>query len=518
MIQRWWHWLLERPARRLGPALALVAAVAVVAAVLLPGGSSSPKRVSAGSTTSASSSTVAASTSTGSSTTSSTAASSMSSAAATVATTRPSSTAAPTTRPAPSYPWPQFGEGPGRSGVAAAGPSPAGAHLHWRTAVDGAVYAEPVSGNGLIVVATENDTVYALRSGDGTVAWQQHLGSPIPGSSLPCGDIDPSGITGTPAIDPATGTVYVVAFVQPQRHDLVALDLASGQLRWRRAIDPPGLSPSVEQERSALILASGRLYVPFGGLYGDCGAYKGAVVASALNGSGPVLAWIAPAQREAGVWAPGGGAVDPAGNLFVATGNGSSTDPAAYDGGNSVFRLTSDLQQADSFAPADWAALAASDTDLGSTSPLLVSNGEVFIAGKDGNGYLLNGQHLGGIGGQQFSAPACTGGAAFGGAAWANPVVVLDCSSGPVGLRIDRPGHFTGVWSATGGVGGSPSVAAGVAWVAQRSGHLVALDVGSGALRADLSLGDSVQGFPSPAVLPDLVVAPAGDAVAAFGD
>src|SRR5205807_4424068 len=124
-------------------------------------------------------------------------------------------------------------------------------------------------------------------------------------------------------------------------------------------------------------------------------------------------------------------------------------------GGNSVFRLTADLHQSDSFAPTDWAALAATDTDLGSISPQLVSSGQVFIAGKDGVGYLLDGQHLGGIGGQRYSAPVCGGGAAFGGSAWAAPVVVLDCSGGPVGIRIDRPTHFSVAWSARGGEGGA---------------------------------------------------------------
>jgi outer membrane protein assembly factor BamB len=375
-----------------------------------------------------------------------------------------------------------------------------------------------VEGDGLVVVATENDTVYALRDTDGSIAWQQHLGSPVSGRSLPCGDIDPSGITGTPALDMGTGAVYVVAFVLPQRHDLVAIDLVTGQVRWRRVIDPPGLSATVEQERSALTVANGRVYVPYGGLYGDCGDYRGAVVASRLDGTGALQAWIAPAQREAGVWAPGGAAVDGAGNLFLATGNGSSSNPAAYDGGNSVFRLTSDLQQADSFAPADWAALAASDTDLGSTAPLLISDGRVFIAGKDGNGYLLAAQHLGGIGGQEFSAPACVGGAAFGGSAWADPVVVLDCDGGPAAVRVDRPGHFVAAWSGSGGMGGAPSIATGVAWVVQRRGHLLALDVGSGAVRADIGLGATVPGFPSPAVGAGLVVVPAGQAVAAVGD
>ena len=183
-----------------------------------------------------------------------------------------------------------------------------------------------------------------------------------------------------------------------------------------------------------------------------------------------------------------------------------------------MFRLTPGLGQADSWAPANWAALAASDTDLGSTSPLLISNGEVFIAGKDGNGYLLSAQHLGGIGGQQFAANACPGGAAFGGSAWADPVVVVDCNNGPAAVRVDRPGHFLSAWSSTGGLGGSPSIASGVAWVVQRRGYLVGLDVASGAVRADIGLGAAVQGFPSAAILPDLVVAPAGHAVAAIGD
>jgi outer membrane protein assembly factor BamB len=514
-----WAWLTEQPARRLGPVAVGLLALAVLAATTLPEGSQG-HRVAVAPTTS----TTVQATSTEPTTTTVPSTTQSTTTAPPAATTRPATTAPPatttaTTRPQPpAASWPQFGQGSARTGASAAGPNPSGAHLRWRAGLDGPVYAEPLVTGGLVVAATENDTVYGLRPADGGVAWQQHLGGPIAGSSLPCGDIDPSGITGTPAVDPATSTLYVVAFVQPSRHDLIALDLASGRVRWRRAIDPPGLSADVEQQRGALTVANGRVYVPFGGLYGDCGNYKGAVVASALDGSGPVQAWIAPAAREAGIWAPGGAAVDGSGNLFVATGNGSSVDPAAYDGGNSVFRLTPDLRAGDSFAPANWAALSASDTDLGSIGPVLVSNNDVFIAGKDGTGYLLNSRHLGGIGGQLFAAPACAGGGAFGGAAWAAPMVVLDCNTGPIGVQVDGPAHFRVAWSAAGGIGGAPSVAAGVAWVVERSGHLVALDLASGAVRANLALGGQAQGFPSAALTPDMVIAPAGAAVAAFGD
>src|SRR5215467_6115289 len=68
--------------------------------------------------------------------------------------------------------------------------------------LDGRVYAEPLAFGGKIIVATENNSVYALNSLNGDILWRTHLGEPIPGNSLPCGNIDPSGITGTPVIDP----------------------------------------------------------------------------------------------------------------------------------------------------------------------------------------------------------------------------------------------------------------------------------------------------------------------------
>ena len=68
---------------------------------------------------------------------------------------------------------------------------------------------------GWVVVATENDTIYSLDSADGTIVWQTHLGEPVAGSSLPCGNVDLVGITGTPVIDAAASRIYAVGLVQP---------------------------------------------------------------------------------------------------------------------------------------------------------------------------------------------------------------------------------------------------------------------------------------------------------------
>jgi outer membrane protein assembly factor BamB len=84
------------------------------------------------------------------------------------------------------------------------------------------VYAQPLVVGDRVIIATENDTVYALNAADGTTVWKQHLGEPVSGSSLPCGNVDPVGITSTPAVDVDGGRIYAVGMVQPSHHVLLA--------------------------------------------------------------------------------------------------------------------------------------------------------------------------------------------------------------------------------------------------------------------------------------------------------
>lgn len=401
-----------------------------------------------------------------------------------------------------------------RTGVAPAGPSPTGVTRRWSSPkLDGIVYAQPLVIGDRVIAATEGGSVYALRLSDGGVIWRHHVADPVPGSALPCGNIDRTGITSTPFIDPATQTVYAIAFTQPFHHVLVALDVSTGAPRWQRDLDPPNLSPQVEQQRAGLTITGGRVYVGFGGLYGDCGPYKGAVVSSSLNGSGPLQSWVVPTRREGAVWAPSGPAVDANGDLWVATGNTVST--ATFDFGNTVVRLSPTLQVQDYFAPSDWAQLSATDGDLGSISPALLGNDLAFIAGKDGTGYLLRTSALGHIGGQVAKSRVCQQGA-YGGTAWSAPNLVVGCAEGPVGVQVSGD-RFHVTWTGSGGQGGAPAIAAGTAWIAQRGGHLVAVDVTSGKVRADVDIGTDLEGFPSPTLTPGLVLVPGSNAVLAYG-
>ena len=284
--------------------------------------------------------------------------------------------------------------------------------LSWKsTRLDGSIYAEPLILGGAVFVATEGDTASSLAAGTGVVLWQRHLGTPVPGGELPCGDINPSGVTGTPVIDASTQTLYVVAFVS-LHHVLFALDLRSGAVLSQQNVDPTspsGFDPSVEQQRGALTLANGMVYIPYGGLDGDCGQYHGWVVGVPINGTAATMvAYQVPTSMEGGIWAPSGASVDPAGNLYVATGNGASD--ATYDSGDSVIKLSPSLIPEGSFAPTDWAQLNRDDVDLGSVGPALLDGGSlVFQIGKGGTGYILHADELGGIGGQVYLGPGLWG-------------------------------------------------------------------------------------------------------------
>ena len=325
--------------------------------------------------------------------------------------------------------------------------------------LDGGIYAEPLAFAGDVFVATENDSVYALNAQTGSIVWRTNLGTPVSGGSLPCGDIDPSGITGTPVIDASTGTIYVVAFEVPANHYLVALSTSDGKVIFTRPADAPGADPKVQQQRAALSLSNGMVYWPFGGLDGDCGAYHGWVVGSKTDGTGAVMSYMVPTNREGGIWAVSGAVIDSSGNIFVATGNGDSS--TAFDHGDSVIKLSPSLQELGYFAPSNWAQLNRDDTDLGSVGPIALSDGSLFQAGKEGVGYLLNPASLGGIGGELYSASVCS--SVYGGMATSGSTVFVPCTDGLVAVSVSGS-SFSIAWKGPSFPAGPPIVTGNVVW------------------------------------------------------
>jgi outer membrane protein assembly factor BamB len=387
---------------------------------------------------------------------------------------------------------------------------------------DGQLYGEPLVTGGRVFVATENDTIYALAANSGAILWSTHVGTPVPSSSLPCGDIGPVvGITGTPVIDAGRGEIFAVADElvggAPQ-HFLVGLNMFSGASVLVEAVDPPGSSPSHLLQRTGLNLDGGNVVFGFGGNAGDCEPYHGWIVAVPAAGGGPgyfdTTGRVANGTQGA-VWMGGAAPeVDAGGNIWASTGNGSSASP--YDGSDSVIELSPFLALEQLFAPTDWSFDNSHDRDLGSTAPALLSNGTVLQVGKSQTGYLLSQSHLGGVGGQLVSAPLCGTAESDGGDAVVGSVVYVPCDNGIEAVHTSSsPPGMAKQWSAASGAAGPPIVAGGLVW-SIGGGNLDGINPANGSTAQQLTIGGEANHFPTPSVGDGLLLAPTTDQVVAF--
>src|SRR4051812_32631745 len=83
--------------------------------------------------------------------------------------------------------------------------------------ISGNVYGQPLyvedgpGGQEMVIVGTESNNIYALNATTGAVIWQRNVGTP--GTGLPCGNVVPEGIHGTPVVDLSTRSLYFNALV-----------------------------------------------------------------------------------------------------------------------------------------------------------------------------------------------------------------------------------------------------------------------------------------------------------------
>jgi outer membrane protein assembly factor BamB len=409
--------------------------------------------------------------------------------------------------------WPTYHKNAHRSGHVAKAPK-GRLHRAWSKHLHGAVYGEPLLVKGVLVVATETNDVYGLRPRTGRVRWHVKLGTPQPLSGLPCGNIDPLGITGTPAYSAGTGSVYVAAETIGGHHTLWALNALTGVRRWHRSLDTqPRRSPKAEQQRAALLVTHGRVLTAFGGLFGDCDNYVGYVTSVATNGRGPTHSYAVPTARKAGMWATPGPVLGGNGNVYVASGNGAEVN-GRWDRSDSVTELTPvTLHRRSIFSPRSWRQDNANDLDLGSMSPAVVrSVHRLVIAGKRGVVYLLR-PRLGGIGSAVRHLAGC---AAYGGAAVVRRTVLLPCRKENA-IRALRVGRSSLHWRWTArGVYSSPVVAGTKVYAADaNSGALVVLRLRDGKVVRRLAAGPMPH-FPSQIVCGNWVFVPTLQGVVAF--
>ena len=313
--------------------------------------------------------------------------------------------------------------------------------------LDGIAYASPlyvsnvsIPGKGshnVVYVATEHDSIYAFDADDGSSGaplWQQSFINPTAGvTTVPaadtgeCCDIAPEiGITGTPVIDPDTGTLYVVAKTKEASggnthyvQRLHALDITTGAEKFGGPVviqaSGPGtgdgndgnghvlFDPLRENQHAGLLLNNGVVYIGFAS-HGDYGPYHGWVLGYDATTLQQVMAYNdTPNGSAGGIWQGSGGlAADSAGNIYFVTGNGTfDADTRGSDYGDSVEKISPSGSVLDFFTPHDQANLLAFDLDLGSSDALLLpdQNGAhphlLVTAGKGGTVYLIDRDNMG---------------------------------------------------------------------------------------------------------------------------
>ena len=289
--------------------------------------------------------------------------------------------------------------------------------------------------HNVVYVATEHDSVYAFDADglSGNPLWEVSFINPAggvttvpPGDTGECCDISPEiGITGSPVINPATGTLYVVAKTKEvsggtttYAHRLHALDITTGAEKFGGPViilaSVPGTGAGAsggqtpfialrENQRPALLLSNGVVYFAFAA-HGDQPPYHGWVLGYNAATLQQVMAYNStPNGSGGGIWQSGDGlAADSTGNIYFVTGNGdfdANSGGSSY--GDSFVKLSPGGVVPDYFTPHDQANMQANDLDLGSGGTLLLPDQSgphphlAISAGKNGTIYLVDRDNMG---------------------------------------------------------------------------------------------------------------------------
>jgi len=317
-------------------------------------------------------------------------------------------------------------------------------------AVDGQLYAQPLylsqvpfpdRKKNVVIAATTRNSVYAFEAPAAgselppakSLLWQvdsSDLGRPLPYDfflidwGILGHNMKPNiGITSTPVIDRERGLVYVsvktgfgipLSWLFPARHRLFAIDLLSGAIvayTTIQATDPGQLGAATtfdgmrQLQRAGLLESQDRIYLAFAS-HQDTSPYHGWVLAYDAQTLKPAASYCTTCDFAGpndcvgescggGIWQAGAGPVaDPAGNLYVMTGNGDFDDKTT-DRGNSFIKLDKDLKFVGSWTPAAYDCLNSMDADLGSAGPTYLEQQSVLVGGgKPGVLYALSAEAL----------------------------------------------------------------------------------------------------------------------------
>ena len=338
----------------------------------------------------------------------------------------------------------------------------------------------PVVADGVVVAGDHGGHVYALDAVRGRVLWSKDVGHPVNGSA---------------AIDPAApgGATAYVPVAEPGRPHLVALGLRDGAARWDRLLT---------DQANASVYGSpavwrGTVYIGTSGPNNDDTHARGSVVA--IDQASGAIRWqtytVPPGADGAAVWSTP--AIDPAtGQLYVGTGNNyhepaTGTEDAilALDASTGAISGAYQATSGDTFAADN---PAGPDYDFGASPNLFTAPDGRALVGegqKSGVYWALDRATMKPVW-KASAGPGGPVGGILGSTAFdGTHVYGADSLDGSV-VALTRAGNAA--WTSRDGGGAhfaATSVAHGVVYTVDPSGTLVARDPKSGTTLARLSLG-----------------------------
>ncbi|MGP0076794.1 MAG: pyrrolo-quinoline quinone [Bryobacteraceae bacterium] len=318
----------------------------------------------------------------------------------------------------------------------------------FQVTLDGKVDAQPLyvpklqlptlGTHNVLIVATENDSLYALDADSGAQLWKTSLlpAGETASDDRGCDEVAPKiGITSTPVIGYKTGTtegvIYAVAMSLDTSYNhhqrLYQVGLGGKQLgvvEIAAKVPATGgyssggyavFDPAKYKERSALLLLNGEVYLAWAS-HCDIGPYTGWIMGySATTLAQTSLINVTPNGEAGAIWGGGGGlAADSSGYIYFLDANGTFDTtltaagfPINGDFGNSFIKLSAagkQLKVVDYFAMYDTDRESDADKDLGSGGALVLpdmidANGKVrhlaIGAGKDSDMYIVDRDNMG---------------------------------------------------------------------------------------------------------------------------
>jgi len=423
--------------------------------------------------------------------------------------------------------WTRFGydasrssDDPSSTGVTAANVASLVRH---QVNVPGTVDSSAIYLKGAKVGGPPHDTLFVTTTYGITLAIDAHSGSILwqwkpPDYSSFAGSAQIT--TATPVADPSRKWIYAAS----PDGKIAKLSIYSGHVLWRVSITK---DPTHEKIASSLNYANGHVIATTGGYIGDAPPYQGHV--AVISPAGKLLdVWnslcsnrrglIVPSTcsaSDSAIWGRAGAVVMPgSGNLLVATGNGPWNGKTNW--GDAVIELSPTAKRLGNYTPTNTAQLNATDTDIGSTSPVYLTKTLIAQGGKDGKIRLLSLSRLHGTsphkghelqivstpsGSDLFTAPAVW---RENGKTW---LIAADNSA--TQAWVLRNSRLHSVWHhATGGT--SPVVAGGLLYVYDPGGGLNVYKPASGKRVTTLTAGGGH--WNSPIATDGLVALPEGNA------